>query len=252
VVFIDDSPMELAEVAEGHPGMECLRYPSNDPAGVMALIHDLRARFGKSQLRQEDQLRLQSLRSSFSLKEQTGTELRSEFLSRLGAKVGLEVGREARNERALELVNKTNQFNLNGRRFTATEWDHYLKQPGAFLVTASYEDRFGPLGRIAVLGGCAEEKLVQVDFSVMSCRAFARDIEYQVLKRVFSFFRVDTVRFAYRATTRNGPLQEFLGQFFHGDLSDGNVELKVAAFERHCPPLFHEVVEDGQFESEAR
>ena len=50
-------------------------------------------------------------------------------------------------------MNKTNQFNLNGVRYTEAEWKSLSRRPGAFLATVSYEDRFGPLGRIAVLGG---------------------------------------------------------------------------------------------------
>ena len=30
VIFVDDSPMELAEVAAAHPGIECVLFPKND------------------------------------------------------------------------------------------------------------------------------------------------------------------------------------------------------------------------------
>ena len=55
----------------------------------------------------------------------------------------------------LELVNKTNQFNLNGRRYTEADWRKLLARPGALLVAVSYEDKFGPLGTIAVVAGRA-------------------------------------------------------------------------------------------------
>ncbi len=64
VVFIDDSPMELAEVSEKYPGMECLPFPNTDPAAIVALLHQLRARFGKESVREEDRLRLESLRAA--------------------------------------------------------------------------------------------------------------------------------------------------------------------------------------------
>jgi len=34
VVFVDDSPMELAEVKAAWPQMECLQFPGKDPASV--------------------------------------------------------------------------------------------------------------------------------------------------------------------------------------------------------------------------
>ena len=91
--------------------------------------------------------------------------------------------------RAFELINKTNQFNLNGRRWKEPEWRRFLGEPGAFLVTASYEDKFGPLGEIAAMLGTAGAGKLSVDAWVMSCRAFSRRIEHQCLKYLFERLR---------------------------------------------------------------
>src|ERR1700677_5170 len=48
VVFIDDSPMELAEVKAVHAGVECVLFPTDDAAGVVALLERLRDLFGKT------------------------------------------------------------------------------------------------------------------------------------------------------------------------------------------------------------
>src|SRR5208283_3043717 len=107
------------------------------------------ARFGKEEIRQEDHLRLQSLRAAARV-EDAPTEASADFIARLGAKLTFEtIG--ADNPRAFELVNKTNQFNLNGIRYTEADWKSRVHRPGAFLTLIAYEDRFGPLGRIAVL-----------------------------------------------------------------------------------------------------
>ena len=50
--------------------------------------------------------------------------------------------------RALDLVNKTNQFNLKiGRRRLEAEWRSRMQDPRSFLMTVSYRDRFGPSGK---------------------------------------------------------------------------------------------------------
>src|SRR5258708_4721571 len=46
VVYVDDSPMELAEVAEQHPGIECIRCPAEDTSGIGEVGHSLRLVFG--------------------------------------------------------------------------------------------------------------------------------------------------------------------------------------------------------------
>ena len=36
VIFVDDSPMELAEVAAAHPGIECVLFPKEDSVACLA------------------------------------------------------------------------------------------------------------------------------------------------------------------------------------------------------------------------
>jgi FkbH-like protein len=246
VVYVDDSPMELAEVAEKHPGIECIRFPPEDPAAIVELISRLRGLFGKSDLREEDRLRLQSLRSSAALETAQSAEPASDFLARLNAKLALRFSTTASDGRAFELVNKTNQFNLNGRRYTESEWRRYFERPNAILVTAGYEDRFGPLGEIAVMAGHGLPGDLQIDMWVMSCRAFSRHIEFQMLRKVFEKYNASRIRFSFKPTERNGPIQEFFGQFVKTDLPENGLELLASDFEQNLPELFHHVTEtDG-------
>ncbi len=62
VVFVDDSPMELAEVAAAHPGMKCLEFPTKDQVKANDLLSTLRDLFGKNVLLEEDLLRVESVR----------------------------------------------------------------------------------------------------------------------------------------------------------------------------------------------
>src|SRR5262249_38332555 len=47
VVFVDDSPIELAEVKAAYPSMVCLRFPTNDDQEALAFLGELRDLFGK-------------------------------------------------------------------------------------------------------------------------------------------------------------------------------------------------------------
>lgn len=240
VVFVDDSPMELAEVSEKHPGIECLLFPSNDPAAICGLLYQLRSQFGKTEVREEDRLRLESIRASAVLKQEKETEASADFLARLEGKLTFEA--TGSDKRAFELVNKTNQFNLNGVRYTEADWKSLSTRPGAFLGTVAYEDRFGPLGRIAVLGGYCEGDLCHVDVWVMSCRAFSRQIEFQSIRQLFEKTEASEIRFRFTPTKRNGPLQDFFANLFNGALPPGEeLRLRLQDFDSLCPSLFHKV-----------
>ena len=155
VVFIDDSPMELAEVAAAHPGLETIAFPK-DPDALLAMLWMLRDRFGKHAITEEDRLRGASLRTAAGQWNQAagvGGAGAEDFLAGAEAVVTFDGSNPPADGRALELVNKTNQFNLDGRRWTDSEWSALLARPGAFVAVVSYRDRFGPLGRIGVLAG---------------------------------------------------------------------------------------------------
>ena len=210
-VFVDDSPLELAEVQAAHPDMECILFPKGDYAGSYRFFRHLRNLFGKPQISAEDHIRVESIRRSSDfqqLSKQNGTSPDG-FLASVNAVITVDFDSAPTDARVLELVNKTNQFNLNGVRYTETYWQHALASPDAFLMTVSYQDKFGPLGRIAVIQGQVENSVLHVAAWAMSCRVFARRVEHQCLSVLFEQFSVNEIGFAFAPTPKNSPLQDF-------------------------------------------
>jgi FkbH-like protein len=238
VVFVDDSPMELAEVRTAHPNIECHLFP-REAQKLAAMLESLRDRFGRSAISAEDRIRTESIRSAKTWREAESRPggLFEEFLSQAEARVTFSSGKaEGAGRRAFELVNKTNQFNLNGRRYTLADWDDYMARPETFAATVEYRDKFSPLGVIAVALGWPEKDVIHLDSWVMSCRAFARRIEYQSIRQLFENYAASEIIFDYVETGRNGPFGEFLAGF-HGP--ESGFRLGREEFERKCPPLFH-------------
>jgi FkbH-like protein len=242
VIFVDDSPIEVAEVKAAFPSMDCRLFPKDDYRSIWNLLVDLRRAFGKPQITTEDRVRLQSIRNASEWRDQSTLSKGSsdEFLRSADAHIAFESIHAGEKGRAFELVNKTNQFNLNGRRFSESEWSKFFLDPAAFGFTATYKDKFGPLGTIAVLLGNQRGGQLLLQGWVMSCRAFSRRIEYQCLKYVFENFGVGEIALAYEATQRNGPMQEFLTTVLEQDPAL-DISLSRDEFFSRLPPLFHEV-----------
>lgn len=241
VVFVDDSPLEIAEVQARFPEVEGILFDGRDPAGVARVVERLRTLFGKDAVREEDRLRAASLRGAATMRAAADDAADAEaFAAQLGARVTFELSRDVGDARAFELVNKTNQFNLNGRRYTEAEWRAALERPGAFLVTVSYEDRFGPLGKVGVALGEVTDGEVRVDGWVLSCRAFSRRIEDLTLRTLLDAFGAETVVLDVARTPRNGPTQEMVARY--GPLPDvaGPVRVTREAFDRAAPTLYHD------------
>ena len=244
VVFIDDSPMELAEVKASHPDVECIQFPGRNNEAIHELFYLLQDLFGKSLILEEDTFRLDSIRRAHSHAEAAkhfGTSP-EHFLKQAEAELMLNFSKDPLDPRGLELVNKTNQFNLNGTRHTEASWRNYLKRTDTFLLVVAYKDKYGPLGKIGVLAGHRDGKELFVDTWTMSCRAFSRLIEHKCLEELFARFEVDEIEFSFKATARNRPFSEFLKTIL-GVPPSPACRLSKERFLERRPETFHHVRE---------
>ncbi len=235
VAFIDDSPLEAAEVQNSFPSIRTLLFPANDPARLLELFHALRDWFGKPTILDEDRLRARSLRSKAT--KQPALELpvsQEGFLAEIDGRLTFQLSSDGNDQRALELVNKTNQFNLNGRRISEAHWRKILSDQECFLLTVGYADKFGPLGKIAVLLGRRLGSEVSVFTWVMSCRAFSRRIEYATLRYLFEHLNVDRISFEFEATERNTPLREFFAEL---EIPESPAAVERSDFDARCPRI---------------
>lgn len=244
VVFIDDSPMEVAEVQAAFPQMECIVFPKGNYQATWELFKRLRDRFGKGIVSSEDMIRLDSIRTSSTLgsaASESGFGA-DQFLLKAEAVITFSLGADTNDNRALELINKTNQFNLNGKRLSEPEWLNFLQDPSGFVLTASYADKYGPLGKIAVVMGKIVGRKIRVSSWVMSCRAFSRRIEHQCLNYLFEKLDVDEISFDFEATSRNGPIQTFFAELLE-DATGPTPSLRRACFKAKAPVLSHRIME---------
>ena len=96
------------------------------------------------------------------------------------------------------------------------------------VVSVNYEDKFGPLGTIAVIAGVVQGERLAVETWVMSCRAFARRIEHQTLKMLFESTGAERSRFRLHAHGKERPVyRSFLLR--HWRETDGSVPVEARA-----------------------
>ena len=225
-VFVDDNPVELAEVAAELPGVACLQFPSKDD-GLPELFRDLARLFAKPFVTVEDRERTQLYRrrlDGIAASEARGGDLTT-FLRDLGMILSVHDRTRGDWKRALQLINKTNQFNLNGRRLTEQELGDVLASGGS-LYGASLDDRTGSHGEILA---CLISGDGTVRAFVMSCRVFERRVEYAFMAWLAN--RRDAPRrLEFAATPRNEPIRRFLQDAAFTTRDDGVVGFDAAQF----------------------
>ena len=205
VVFIDDNPVELAEVASAVPGITCQAFPSKDD-DLPAFLDRLALLFDRRSVTAEDVERTEMYRRRVAAHSPTEGAGLMDFLKGLDMVLTL---RDRTNDdwtRAHQLINKTNQFNLNGRRFDESQVATVLADGGR-MFTAVLDDRAGSHGEIIA---CLIDRDGMVHALVMSCRVFQRRVEYAFLLWLLSHWQGPALSFAFSATERNEPLRNFL------------------------------------------
>ena len=86
-------------------------------------------------------------------------------------------------QRIVQLINKTNQFNLTTRRYTDEDVIAVMADPDAFGLQLRLLDRFGDNGIIAIVIGrlqpehSSAAKDLYIDTWLMSCRVLGRQVE---------------------------------------------------------------------------
>jgi len=227
MVFVDDNPVELEEVSSQLPSVTCVPFPDNDDA-LPSLLNRLASLFASDVLTAEDRERTEMYRRRLAgmvPSDAAGADL-SGFLRQLEMKLTIHDRGQGDRTRAVQLINKTNQFNLNGRRVSDDEVSSVLAQGGK-LFTASLSDRHGEHGEI--LSYLANADGVVESF-VLSCRVFQRRVEHAfVCWLVDAGLAPSVLRFA--ETARNEPIQQFLRGEGFAKSDTGDVGLDAAAFQ---------------------
>jgi FkbH-like protein len=178
-VFFDDNPAEREQIRQALPDVEVVDVPSDPAEYVRALdaglwfeaigvsAEDLR----RSEQYQQEQARVEALERAGSI---------DDYLASLAMRgVVDDIGR-TNMARVVQLIGKTNQFNVTTRRHSEADVVRLVEQPRALGLTLSLTDRFGDHGLVSVLLAVPERDdadRLRIDTWLMSCRVIARTAE---------------------------------------------------------------------------
>ena len=225
-VFVDDNPIEIEEVSSALPEVRTVRFPVNDD-GLPAFFEKLTALFARPEVTAEDTERTEMYRRRLDAlvpDASDGADL-TNFLRGLEMALIIHDRSQGDRTRALQLINKTNQFNLNGRRVSDDDIVATLAAGGR-LYGATLNDRTGTHGEVLA---CLIDADGTVRSLVMSCRVFQRRLEYAF----FSWLAAQesapgTLEFA--STPRNEPMRQFLDDPSFRRHADGMIAVDLAKF----------------------
>ncbi|MFT3842601.1 MAG: HAD-IIIC family phosphatase [Myxococcaceae bacterium] len=170
-LFIDDNPREIDEVRSRFGDLRCLGGRHYDWRRIILRSAETQVPV----ITAESQNRTGLVRALVDRQQLAKSMPRDEWLRSLDLEQYVFTVRDtsdAHFERVFELINKTNQFNTNGKRWTLGEITEFFRAGGVCIGT-SLKDKTADNGIIGV-SLVANGEIVQ---SVLSCRVFGLGAE---------------------------------------------------------------------------
>jgi FkbH-like protein len=211
LVFVDDNPVERAQVRAALPMVAVPELPA-DPA---LYVHTI-ARggyFEAAAFTPDDAARAAQYAAN---RERAGLAASAgdmeDFLGQLAMEVDAGPVDALSLARVTQLINKTNQFNTTTIRRTETEVAEMAARPGAVALRFRLTDRFGDNGIVSVMlmvPVAGTPGVLELVNWVMSCRVFGRQLEDEALNIAVEAARVagaQTIRAGFVPTEKNGVI----------------------------------------------
>ena len=221
VLFIDDNPGEIIEVAERHPDTRLLHASQDTELTVRAVeFYPGLWSWGVSSA---DVLRIADLEADAARRSiQIGVQDKAAYLRELSPQLEVRLRPASLSGRLHELSQKTNQFNLNLGRLDEVKVHDYLSQPGQFAVAVGLSDRLTDSGVVAAMFGRIVDDEVFVEEWVISCRALGRELEDAMAASALAAVtkQAKVAWFHYRTGPRNAPGREWLSRLSNCVLDD--------------------------------
>jgi len=207
LVFLDDNPAEREQMRLTLPEVLTLDVRRH-PLGLLEALDACDA-FERRAITVEDRERSASYATQVERRRLEAEAVTvDDFLARLEQQVTIEPATEATRPRVVDLLAKTNQFNLTTRRHSAAQVAELMADPACGVFTARVRDRLGDNGLVGVAVVRRDGDTAAIDSLVLSCRVIGRRIDSVLLAFVADWARRHGARRLvgeFIATARNEP-----------------------------------------------
>lgn len=210
MVFLDDNPFERELVRQRLPMVQVPEF-SGDPSDVPWLLSSA-GYFEGLNVSENDRVRTEQYYGNVarqSLKDSL-TDVQA-YLRELDMKLMYAPIDQVSLKRSVELVNRTNQFNLTTRRYSESELSQLIADARTLALRLRLVDRFGDNGVIGVvIGKHLTDGVMEIESWLMSCRVLGRQVEeatLDVLARQAREMGIQTLVGEYRPTGKNGMVK---------------------------------------------
>jgi len=183
IVFLDDNPVERMQVRRELPEVAVPELP-NDPA-LYARTLIAAGYFEAIAFSEEDKKRAKFYNDNAKRVEilSKSSDMES-YLKALEMEISLTDFDEIGRSRIVQLISKSNQFNLTTKRYTDSEIKKLESNDAYFTRQIRLKDSLGDNGMVSVVICKKNQDNWEIDTWLMSCRVLGRQVEDAVLQDI--------------------------------------------------------------------
>ncbi|WP_158943842.1 HAD family hydrolase [Granulicella sp. S190] len=211
-VFVDDSPVECEAVRQQLPEIAVIEVPHQEPWRLVDLL-SAQSFFDAAVVTDDDVNRLNEYKAQAQRTELANSAgSRDEFLASLDIVCTFVSALDAPLARSVQLLAKTNQFNLTTRRHSASEVQQFASSRGGQAVAIRVRDRFGDAGVVGLALARNLGDSCIIDSLLLSCRVIGRGIETALLAHLAENAIKTGARYLrgeFIPTKKNAPCADF-------------------------------------------
>lgn len=209
-IFIDDNPVECAEVQASCPEVLTLQLPID--GDISRFVNHVWA-FDHLKVTQEDKQRTSLYKQNIE-RDRFAKEVPTiqNFLAGLALKVEISEPSPCQLSRVSQLTQRTNQFNFTTVRRSEGEIQQ-LSQSALECRIVEVNDRFGEYGLVGVMIFEIGAEALTIDTFLLSCRVLGRGVEHRMLAHLAEIAKEHNLAWvdvSYIHTQKNLPALDFL------------------------------------------
>ncbi len=231
IVFVDDNPAEREIVKAQLPGV---RTPVMDSVENYIQTLDRSGFFEVTSFSEDDIKRNDMYKANIKrAAQQASFESYADYLLSLDMNAAIDDFIPLYIQRITQLTNKSNQFNVTTKRYTAAEMEEVYKSDSYIRLYGKLIDKFGDNGVVSVVIGKKNGDTLDIELWLMSCRVLKRDMELAMLDTLVEKCQssgIKTIRGHYYPTAKNSMVKELYGTFGFTKVNEdtaGNTEWEL-------------------------
>ncbi len=214
-VFFDDNPIERDQVKRNCRQVTVINPDENVTSWASQMMECFE--LCKINITEEDKKKTFQYKNRVKFKEDLKNNYKNNsFLEKIRLEAKIVFFNQSNKQRALQLIQKTNQFNLTTRRYTDSQLEEFYNNKNNKIFLVDLKDKYGDHGTVALIMLIKKNNKLVIENFLISCRVLGRNLEDWIMQQIINYAKkisCSQIEGIYIKTEKNLQVLNFYPNF---------------------------------------